>query len=158
VASAEALPFKDGWFERAVLRMVVHLLDRTAAFGELARVLDPTGRLVLATHDPAWFEEHSLAPFFPSIPRIDQARFPGGEQLERELLAAGFASVSVERLRQEVVTARDVVLERIRGRAYSTFDLLPSGEYERGLARAAVELPDPVRYRHEWLLVAADRA
>jgi SAM-dependent methyltransferase len=158
VAGAEALPFKDGWFERAVLRMVVHLLDRPAAFVEIDRVLDESGRLVLATHDPAWFDEHYLAPFFPSIPEIDRARFPDAGALERELLAAGFGSLSVEPFRQEVATARDVVLERIRGRAYSTFDLLPPGEYERGLARAAGELPDPVRYRHEWLVVVAGRA
>jgi SAM-dependent methyltransferase len=158
VATAEALPFKGGWFERAVLRMVVHLLDRPVAFRELARVLDARGRLVLATHDPAWFGVHVLAGLFPSIPEIDRARFPEGQGLERELLAAGFASVSVETLRQEVSATREDVLERIRGRAYSTFDLLPPGEYESGLARAGDELPDPVRYRHEWLVVTADRA
>ena len=27
VARAEALPFKDGWFERVVMRLAVHLLD-----------------------------------------------------------------------------------------------------------------------------------
>jgi SAM-dependent methyltransferase len=157
VATAEALPFKDGWFERAALRMVVHLLDRPAAFRELARVLDARGRLVLATHDPAWFDVHYLAGLFPSIPAIDRVRFPDGQTLERELLGAGFESVAVEPLRQEVSAARDAVLERIRGRAYSTFDLLPAEEYESGLARAPDELPDPVRYRHEWLVVTAER-
>jgi SAM-dependent methyltransferase len=158
VARAEALPFKAGWFERAVLRMVVHLLDRAAAFRELARVLEQRGRLVVATHDPAWFDVHYLAGIFPSIPEIDRARFPDAAALEAELLAAGFAPVSVEPFRQEVSVPRVDVLERIRGRAYSTFDLLPPGEYEAGLERAEHELPDPLRYRHEWLVVSADRA
>jgi SAM-dependent methyltransferase len=158
VAAAEALPFRDGWFERAVLRMVVHLLRRPEAFAELARVLGPGGRVVLATHDPAWFERHHLAPLFPSITEIDRARFPDAATLERELRGAGFATVAVTPLRQEVEVARETVVERIRGRAYSTFDLLPPGEYEAGLAAAETALPDPVRYRHEWLVVAADRA
>src|SRR5215210_8056241 len=53
---AEELPFKDAWFERAVLRLVVHLVDRALALPELARVLAPGGRVVLATFDPSHFE------------------------------------------------------------------------------------------------------
>ena len=45
VAPAEQLPFKDGWFERALMWLVVHLVDRPRAFGEAARVLAPDGRL-----------------------------------------------------------------------------------------------------------------
>ena len=32
VAPAEQLPFKDGWFERALMWLVVHLVDRPRAF------------------------------------------------------------------------------------------------------------------------------
>src|SRR5579883_634137 len=28
LAAAESLPFKDAWFDRAVMRLVVHVLDR----------------------------------------------------------------------------------------------------------------------------------
>ena len=31
---AESLPFKDGWFERAVMWLSAHLLDRPVAFAE----------------------------------------------------------------------------------------------------------------------------
>jgi len=34
---AEALPFRDGWFERVVMRLVAHLVDRPVAFAEAAR-------------------------------------------------------------------------------------------------------------------------
>jgi SAM-dependent methyltransferase len=33
---AEALPFRDGWFERVVMRLVAHLVDRPVAFAEAA--------------------------------------------------------------------------------------------------------------------------
>jgi len=39
-ARAESLPFKDSWFERAVVRLALHLLARDRAFDEIARVLD----------------------------------------------------------------------------------------------------------------------
>ena len=55
VAPAEQLPFKDGWFERAVMVLVIHLLDRPQAFAEAQRVLGAEGRLVVATFDPASF-------------------------------------------------------------------------------------------------------
>ena len=41
-AQAESLPFKDGWFERAVLSLVLHLVDRPAALAEARRIIGPT--------------------------------------------------------------------------------------------------------------------
>ena len=52
LGSAEELPFKDGWFERATMWLVAHLVDRPRAFGEAARVLEPGGRFAVATFDP----------------------------------------------------------------------------------------------------------
>ena len=36
--TAEGIPFPDGSFERAIMQMVVHLVDRPRAFAELHRV------------------------------------------------------------------------------------------------------------------------
>ena len=58
-------------------------------------------------------------------------------------------------LRLPALVPRDEALERIRGRAYSTFDLLSDGEYAEGLARAEAELPDPLAYELDWLVVSA---
>ncbi|MDQ3823690.1 MAG: hypothetical protein M3321_10690 [Actinomycetota bacterium] len=51
--------------------------------------------------------------------------------------------------------SRDHALERIRGRYASTFDHLSEQEYREGLARAERELPDPVEYVLELLVVVA---
>ncbi len=154
VGRAEALPFRDGWFERVVMRMVVHHLDRPAAFAEARRVLGEGGTLGIVTEDPAFFDRHWLARWFPELVRIDAERFPSAETLERELAAAGLAP-RVERLRLPARVPRDEALERIRGRAYSTFDLLSDEEYAEGLARAEAELPDPLAYELDWLVVSA---
>jgi SAM-dependent methyltransferase len=155
---AEELPFKDRWFERAAMWLVVHLVDRPRAFAELHRVLSPGGRFAIATFDPVHFDAFWLNALFPSLEAVDRARFPTGEQLEEELPAAGFDEVRLTRISQESWIDRQVALERIRGKHISTFDLLDDDEYAAGLAKAERELPERVDYRLEWLLVTAVRS
>ena len=84
---AEDLPFRDGWFERAVLWLVCHLVDRQVAFRELRRVLADDGRLVVVTFDPAHFGEFWLNQYFPSLEAVDRARFPDADELNTQLTA-----------------------------------------------------------------------
>lgn len=154
-AGAEALPFKDGWFERAVAMLAVHVLDRPRAFAEVRRVLGAEGRFAIATFDPGHIRGYWLNEYFPSIARIDLARFAPAEVLAGELSAAGFAAVRTVTLHQRGTLDRETALERIRGRHISTFDLIDETEIETGLNRAVEELPDEVEYRTEWLVVVA---
>ncbi len=156
VASAEALPFKEGWFERALLVLVVHLLDRPRAFAELRRVLADDGRLAIGTFDHAQFDHHYLSPYFPSIADIDKARFPTKEELEAELATAGFAPRTIP-VHQRMTLSRDWLLERIRGRFISTLQLLDEAEFAEGLARAEQELPEEVEAEQHLLAVVAER-
>jgi SAM-dependent methyltransferase len=154
-AEAEALPFRPGWFERVVMRLVVHLVDRPRALGEARRVLGPGGRLAIATFDPSHFDDFWLSAFFPSIEAIDRARFPAPDALRDELAAAGFASVQATAVPQRAAIDRETALEKIRGRAISTFDLIDGDEYRAGLERAERELPEQVDYGLDWLVVVA---
>ena len=157
VARAEALPFKEGWFDRALAVLVIHVLDRPRAFAELRRVLADDGRLAIGTFDHAQFEDYYLNPFFPSLAAIDRARFPRREQLEAELRAAGFEPRTVP-LHQRTVRSREWVLERIRGRFISTLQLLDDDEFAEGLARAERELPAEVSAEQHLLAVVATKA
>ncbi|HEY1366923.1 MAG TPA: methyltransferase domain-containing protein [Gaiellaceae bacterium] len=156
VARAEDLPFRDGWFERVVMRLVLHLVDRPRALAELRRVLAPGGRLALATFAPEHFDEFWLNGLFPSLEAIDRGRFPTPEQLDRAILDAGFATVRLVRLSQSRETDRETALARIRGRHISTFDLLDEDEIRAGTERAEHELPERVEYRLEWLIAVAE--
>jgi ubiquinone/menaquinone biosynthesis C-methylase UbiE len=156
LARAEALPFRDGWFERAVMTLVVHVLDRPRAFAELRRVLGPGGRLAFATFDPAHMSQYWLNELFPSIERIDRERFAPASELVDELRAAGFREARTLRLSQRAAIDRDAALEKIRGRHISTFDLLGDDEYRAGLERAERELPARVEYAVEELIVVAE--
>lgn len=157
-ASAESLPFKDGWFERAVLRLVVHLVDRKRTFAELARVLVPSGRAVIASFEQRHFERYWANELFPSIEGIDRARCPAPEELGEELARAGFEPVTVRTLRQEGRHTRAEALEKIRGRYISTLQLIPEDEYRAGLARAEHELPEEISYELDWAVLVAERA
>lgn len=156
VARAETLPFKQGWFDRAVAVLVIHVLDRPRAFAELGRVLADDGRLAIGTFDHAQFDSYYLNPYFPSLTEIDRARFPTREALEEELRAAGFEPRVVP-LHQRAVRSRDWVLERIRGRFISTLHLLGEEEFADGLARAERELPAEVEAEQHLLAVFAGR-
>jgi ubiquinone/menaquinone biosynthesis C-methylase UbiE len=154
-AEAERLPFRAGWFERVVMRLAVHLVDRPRAFADARRVLGPGGRLVIATFDPSHFDAFWLNTLFPSFEAIDRARFPTRETLCPELAAAGFADVRATALAQRASLDRETALEKIRGRHISTFDLIGEGEYRTGLERAERELPERVDYALDWVVVVA---
>ena len=156
VARAEALPFKEGWFDRAIAVLVIHVLDRAQAFAELARVLTDDGRLAIGTFDHAQFDNYYLSVYFPSLAEMDRARFPTREGLEEELRDAGYSPRTIP-LHQRAVLSRERVLERIRGRVISTLQLLDEDEFAEGLARAESELPAEVEAEQYLLAVVAER-
>jgi ubiquinone/menaquinone biosynthesis C-methylase UbiE len=156
VGTAEALDFKDQWFERIVMSLVVQHLERARAFSEIFRVLAPGGRFALGSFDPAHFDSYYLNDYFPSIGLIDKARFPSGPDLEEELGAAGFAPVRLVRFSQHGTVSRETVLERIHGRHISTFQLIAEEEYQAGLERAERELPEQLGQDLHWLVAVAE--
>jgi ubiquinone/menaquinone biosynthesis C-methylase UbiE len=157
VAPAEHLPFKDGWFERALMWLVIHLVDRPGAFAEAARVIRPEGRLAIGTFHPLHFEHYWLNRFFPSLQEVDKARFPTPEELEAELRAAGFERVAQHRLTQRSSVDRETAVERVRRRFISPFQLIDERELEEGLARMQAELPERNEYALEWLVAVGYR-
>jgi ubiquinone/menaquinone biosynthesis C-methylase UbiE len=160
-ATAEQLPFRNSWFDAVHVQLVLHLVDdRRRAIGECARVLRPAGRLVLVTFELDHFDRFYLNRYFPSIPKIDRARFPDPDQLVAELLDLGYGEVRRRRVSRSATAPAAEVLDRVRGRYISTLRIIGDDEYRRGLARLEREIEEGVReFRQtlEWCLVSAVR-
>jgi SAM-dependent methyltransferase len=154
---AEDLPFPDESFGAALMITVVQHVDRSKAFAQARRVLAGGGRFVIATPDPEMFPRAWMAPLFPSYVEIERRRFPDAETMERELRGAGFRDVRCVALSVPRRFDREHALERLRQRYASTFEHMSDAEYQEGVARAERELPDPVEYLLEWLVVVAQR-
>jgi SAM-dependent methyltransferase len=111
LGTAEELPFKDGWFERATMWLVAHLVDRPRAFAEARRVLRPGGCFVFNVWDRIEVNEFpdaittALAGVFPDDPPRFLARTPHGyhdkDAIRRDLAQGGFRAAS------EIVTVTE---------------------------------------------------
>lgn len=158
-ADARALPFRPDAFDATVLVMAVHQFpDLSRALAEVARI---SRRVAIATSDMSKRHLGILEEAFPSLLEIDRGRFPSIPVLTRTLEASGFSSVRVEdrTLHRTMSVAQE--LERVRRKYISTLDLLPPGEFERGLAFLERELPrrfgDAFEMRDAFTFVGASR-
>jgi ubiquinone/menaquinone biosynthesis C-methylase UbiE len=154
---AEHLPFASGSFDRVVYALVVHLLDRAAAFAEAHRVLAGGGTIAVVTFDRSHFGGYYLQEYFPSIQTLDEQRFPDRATLVEELRGAGFGHTRIVPLHQDVGIDRASVLRRVRARHISTLQLVGEDEYAAGLERLEGELPENLRYQSHWLVAVSDR-
>jgi SAM-dependent methyltransferase len=141
------LPFRADSFDVTVIVMVLHhLADFAAALREVARV---SGRVVLVTSDMATRHLGIMEEAFPSLLEIDRGRFPSIDAIVVALKRAGFRDVEVEERRLVRTFTTEQQVDRVRLKYLSTFDLLPPGEYERGLRFLEVELPRRYGDRYE---------
>ena len=133
------LPFRADSFDLAMIVMVLHHLgDYAAAMREVARV---SRRVVIATSDMATRRLGILEEAFPSLLPIDRGRFPSISRVVGALGEAGFRAPVVEERAYVRRLTTEEQLDRVRHRYLSTFDLLPPGEYERGLRFLEAEMP-----------------
>lgn len=78
LANAEALPYADASFDKAISTFgAIFALDQQQASAEMARVIRPGGRLVLAV----WAPDGAVAEFFSVISRHDDAPPPPASPL-----------------------------------------------------------------------------
>ncbi len=144
---AHALPFRAVAFDLTFMVMVLHqLADVPKALREVARV---SRRVVIATADMTNRAPDILDEAFPSLMAIDRARFPRAEIIVDGLRSAGFPHVVVDHRPYHRTTTAQEQIDRVRKKYISTFDLLPPGEYEHGLAFLERELPHRDGGRYE---------
>ncbi len=147
---------RDYWLrglrEVGGIRPAQRVLDLGAGTGRFSRLFSETNNVValdlsmshgvvVATSDMAHRSLGIMEEAFPSLLRIDCARFPSTDEVVRALEATRFRDVRVESRPYNRVLTSAQQIERVRRRYLSTFDLLPLDEFERGLRFLEVELP-----------------
>jgi ubiquinone/menaquinone biosynthesis C-methylase UbiE len=127
-ADALSLPFEDSGFDAAACGFgVMFFPDKVKGLSETRRVLRPGGRFVfsvwdrLSENDFAAAVTDALAEVFPADPPRFMARVPHSycdeAQIRADLEAAGFASVTVDRLdhRSRASSAREASVALCEG-------------------------------------------
>lgn len=131
-ADAAALPFADDFYEAVICQFgVMFLPDKSAGYGEAARVLKPGGQFVFNVWDSLERNGHAravhdtLAELFPD----DPPRFLEGPygyfdlyEIKNALLASGFGdiAISVQPRTSEAASSREVALAYIAGSPLAT--------------------------------------
>jgi hypothetical protein len=106
------------------------------------------------------FRRFHLNPYFPSVSRVDLARFPEPAGIADLLSAHGLEDVRVQPIHQRIELEPARLVERVRGRYISTLHLIPEDEYRAGLHRLERDMAErlePVAGDLMWAMVTARR-
>ncbi|MDQ6766393.1 MAG: 2-amino-4-hydroxy-6-hydroxymethyldihydropteridine diphosphokinase [Candidatus Eremiobacteraeota bacterium] len=129
-------------FDAVTFFLSIQYLTLTPAFfASLRAALAPSGAVAVITLAHRHFIEHEvLTRYFPSIPRIDLARFPSIPRLARLFHDHGFIDVSQREVVQEIGSSGEALIKRVEGKYVSTLHLLDQAEFEQGVAAMRKEL------------------
>ncbi|GAA2146368.1 class I SAM-dependent methyltransferase [Glycomyces algeriensis] len=132
---AADLPLEDGSADLALMFLVWHHVpDRDAAARELARVLAPGARLLMATTLSDRLKDLLLYRYFPRTRDIDAEVFPSLEETVRVFADAGFAHAGLSEVHHRSADSLAEYAGRQRMRALSVYEHLTDEEYRDGLA------------------------
>jgi len=138
--AAPDLPFADQSFDFVFATYVLHYIpDLPSLFQECGRVLHQgCGAFVTAPTD--FIVKHPMNAYFPSFAKVDLARFQPVEAVAAALRRAGFHGVDSKTVTAPPRPVDCRFVERVAGKFVSTYDLLPPGEFETGLARLRADV------------------
>ena len=138
-ADGHRLPLRGDAIDVTVIVMVLQHLDNyELVLQEVARV---SHRVVIATSDLSTRTLSIVEEAFPSLLEVDRIRFPRIEAIVGALEHAGFGNIQTEERPYVRTLTVAQQIDRVRRKYLSTFDLLPPGEYDRGVRFLERELP-----------------
>lgn len=138
-ARAEALPFADGSFDRAlIVNALHHFANPAAVLRALPRVLGAGGVLIVGLDPSVGSDRWPVYDYFENTLARDRARFPSITTLRAWLAEAGFGGINTEVAETfvESIDARAALCSGALGR-HTTSQLtdLSDADYAGGIAR-----------------------
>ena len=147
---AASLPFRALCFDVVFLSHLLHHVDSPPrVMSECLRVLRAGGALIdryASFDDVKGNPEHR---FFPSANRLDAARVPAVDEVERWLRDAGFEEISSVKWSQRTYETGPDRLRAVALRSISVLTLVPDEEFRAGLA--ALEAHVRSHAQDEWV-------
>ncbi|MDR3472173.1 MAG: class I SAM-dependent methyltransferase [Devosia sp.] len=119
-----------------------HVQDKPGAVREIARVLKPSGRILLRgvfsdRPPPTWYQA-----YFPRLEAIQAAMFPTLLEVLTLFGAQGFRQLAYREIEEQYSESEAQAVEQLRLRGISTFDHLSDKEITSGFARMDRDLED----------------
>jgi ubiquinone/menaquinone biosynthesis C-methylase UbiE len=140
---SQALPFRSDVFDLVWFHLSLHYGDWRLALDEAVRVCKAGGGVEIWTLSEDHHAASLLARWFPSVQRIDLARFPDGGHVERYLDDRATA-VSRSRVVEQKTRPAGDWLAAVEAGFVSTLQLIDADELEAGLAGFQRAYPNPV--------------
>jgi hypothetical protein len=141
--TSQAMPFRDGVMALVYFHLSLHYGDWRTALQESGRVLRSGRECWIWTMTAPHFRRSWLARWFPSVPAIDTARFPGVHEIVEYLPDAGFESIAAGVVTDHVIRPAGELLAAVGAGYISTLQLLPDEELRSGVAALNAAYPDP---------------
>lgn len=145
--SAEKMPLVDKCCDAVLMFLSLHhVRDRTAAAGEIARVLRPNGRLLIRSDFADRIPERRWHDFFPRASAIEQEMCPSTAEVEAQFARVGLKRIALESVRDQFAASLAEAAAKLRLRAISTFEHMTEPEIAEGFAaldRAVAEETNP---------------
>lgn len=157
--SAADLPVPDAAADLALMFLVWHHVpDKAAAAAELARVLRPGARLLIATTLSDRLKDLVMYRYFPRSKKIDTVLFPSHAEIVERFARAGFEATALVEVHHRSAESLAEYVERQRMRALSVYEHLTDREYREGMAAmeadaAAETEPVPVESECDLLVL-----
>lgn len=141
LCDARILPFSSESFDGVILSNVIHWIGAERTFlEEIARVLNPGGRLVIGVADVDELANYWEYEFFPAALKIDIQRLPSIALIYKYFTKTNFDHISSKRVLLERRKFGPEILKRVRNRHISSLWLIPQCEFELGLQNLKEEV------------------
>ena len=133
--SAEAIPLADDSVDLIFMSMIFHHFDNpTLAARECRRVLRDGGTAFLRAGSRERISSYPYVEFFPASRPILEQCLPGSMEVSRVFEAAGFRTVSVEVVTQEIAPNLEIYADKLSAGGDSVLASLSQRDFETGIA------------------------
>ena len=138
-AAAEALPVASSSVALIWSAFTAHYLDLDRAAIEFARVLRPSGEVIIWHAFPDVFDDLEWFRWFPSARALDETRMPSASMVHDALTAAGLTFIGRADYRMRIADNLAALADRLAHRSISTLRLISDDEFAHGLAQLRAE-------------------